>query len=264
MKQVFLFYVFLITGFFIYIELAEFDTKETIVAIVDTGIDPTHPMLEGHVGKGYDFFNWDGDAMDDHGHGTHIASVVHSVAPNATLLPVKTLGKDGAGIGTSFIGIFYSVVKGADIVNLSMSEVANPFTSWVIRFGERKGVVFVGASGNDGRTDRISFPASLGEVIAVGGYNTYSDHLYENGNRSGDIEFLAPGVLIEGASLGGEVVRKTGTSFAAGSVSGMLAYFKEIQPHMTNDDARFLLQLTSFYEKDGYRVLELDRFLATQ
>lgn len=264
MKQFFLFCVFLITGFFIYIELAEFDTKETIVAVVDTGIDASHPMLEGRVENGYDFYNWDLDPMDDHGHGTHVASIIHSVAPHAVLLPVKTLGENGKGVGTSFLGIFYSVVKGADIVNLSISEVENPLTSWVIRFGERKGVVFVGASGNDGLTNRISFPARLDEVIAIGGYNTYSDHLYENGNRSPDLDFLAPGVMIEGASPGGEVVRKTGTSFAAGSVSGMLAYFKEIQPKMTTDDARLLLRLTSFYEKDGYRVLELDRFLATQ
>src|SRR5436190_23690894 len=78
-----------------------------VVAVVDSGVQADHPDLAGHVGQGYDFVQRDAVAQDGDGHGTHVSGIigaasgngigVESVAPGATIMPVRVLGDDGGG-----------------------------------------------------------------------------------------------------------------------------------------------------------------------
>ncbi len=102
------------------------------VAILDTGIDYTHPDLESNYAGGYDFVFDDNDPFDDSfaSHGTHVAGIIAAeengrgmigVAPQAQILAVKVL--DGAGFGMEdwiIAGIEWAVLNGADIINLSV------------------------------------------------------------------------------------------------------------------------------------------------
>ena len=108
--------------------------SSVLVAVVDTGVDYTHPDLVGRIDtvNDYDFVNGDADAMDDNGHGTHVSGIIAAtqdngiggtgVAPGCRILPVKVLSAAGAGdsVGVA-AGIQYAADHGAKIINLSLA-----------------------------------------------------------------------------------------------------------------------------------------------
>jgi subtilisin family serine protease len=84
---------------------------EVVIAILDSGIDYTHPEFQGQLVMGYDIYNRDDDPKDDHGHGTHVAGIVAAAADNAVgvagaapgckLMPIKVVGRDGKGVAST-------------------------------------------------------------------------------------------------------------------------------------------------------------------
>src|SRR3954447_20888842 len=103
-----------------------------VVAVVDSGVQADHPDLAGHVGQGNDFVQNDATPQDGNGHGTHVSGIidaasgngigVESVAPGATIMPVRVLGDDGSGdTGGAARGVDYARTHGADVINLSLS-----------------------------------------------------------------------------------------------------------------------------------------------
>ncbi|RZU20194.1 peptidase inhibitor I9 [Kribbella rubisoli] len=162
------------------------------IAIVDTGIDYTHPDLGGGFGKGhkvaagYDFANGDADPIDDNGHGTHVAGIVAGrstqpdgrtgVAPGATLTAYKVLGADGKGFESAVIAGFEAAVAAdnpyrADVVNLSLSGDPAPDDplEQAAENAVHDGVVVVAAAGNDGPGEgTVGSPAEAPDILAVG------------------------------------------------------------------------------------------------
>ena len=127
------------------------------VAIVDSGVQADHPDLAGRIGPGYDFVDHDATPQDGDGHGTHVTGIIgaasgngvgiESVAPGATLMPVRVLGDDGGGnIDDVARGIDWAREHGADVINLSLGS----------------DVPLVGAAGGD------SFDAAIRRAIAAG------------------------------------------------------------------------------------------------
>ncbi len=109
------------------------------VAVVDTGVDYTHPALGGCLGPGckvvggYDFVHDDGDPLDDHGHGSHVAGIVaadgllRGVAPGAEILAYKVLDARGEGYASNVIAALeQAVADGADVINLSLGGPGAP------------------------------------------------------------------------------------------------------------------------------------------
>jgi len=162
------------------------------IAIVDTGIDYTHPDLGGGFGRGhkvaagYDFVNNDADPMDDNGHGTHVAGIVAGsssqadgrtgVAPGATLTAYKVLREDGHGLESAIIAGLEAAVDidnphRADVVNMSLSgdpDLNDPLEQ-ASENAVHDGVVVVAAAGNDGPGEStVSSPAEAPDVLAVG------------------------------------------------------------------------------------------------
>ena len=162
------------------------------IAIVDTGIDYTHPDLGGGFGHGhkvaagYDFVNNDADPMDDNGHGTHVAGIVAGrstqadgrtgVAPGATLTAYKVLGEDGRGYESAVIAGFEAAVAvdnpyRADVVNLSLSGDPAPDDplEQAAENAVHDGVVVVAAAGNEGPGEgTVGSPAEAPGILAVG------------------------------------------------------------------------------------------------
>ncbi|HEY3714366.1 MAG TPA: S8 family serine peptidase [Jatrophihabitantaceae bacterium] len=158
------------------------------VAVVDTGIDYTHPDLGGGFGRGYkvvggyDFVNGDADPMDDNGHGTHVAGIVAGegtrtgVAPKAELTAYKVLDSSGNGYESTVIAGLEAAVATdnphrADIVNMSLSgpsTVDDPLEQ-ASENAIHAGVVVVAAAGNDGPGEStVGSPAEAPDVLAVG------------------------------------------------------------------------------------------------
>ncbi|MER7250952.1 S8 family serine peptidase [Kribbella sp. NPDC000426] len=162
------------------------------IAIVDTGIDYTHPDLGGGFGRGhkvaagYDFVNNDADPMDDNGHGTHVAGIVAGsttrpdgrtgVAPGANLTAYKVLGADGNGYESAVIAGFEAAVAAdnpyrADVVNMSLSGDPSPNDplEQAAENAVHDGVVVVAAAGNAGPGEStVGSPAETPGILAVG------------------------------------------------------------------------------------------------
>lgn len=180
------------------------------VAVLDTGIDYSHPDLADNFGGGWDFVNDDPNPMDDEGHGTHVAGIIAAadnefgvigVAPDATVIAVKVLDADGSGYFDWILqGIVYAVVEAdADVINMSLSgafpkseaktDKYIPFYVSIfnraVNFATKQGAVVVSAAGNDAwdldhNQDWIVLPAEAGNGIAVSATGPVNQANFDN------------------------------------------------------------------------------------
>ncbi|WP_440201640.1 S8 family serine peptidase [Alkalibacillus haloalkaliphilus] len=184
------------------------------VAVIDTGVDYTHPDLEQAFGdyKGWDFVDNNDDPQETQvgdvtNHGTHVAGTVAAdglikgVAPDATLLAYRVLGPGGSGATQDVVaGIERAVEDGADVMNLSLGNTSNDpdfATSIAVDTAMAEGVVAVVSNGNSGPEDwTVGSPGTSRDAISVGAtelpYMTYdasvsteSGHDYASANVMG-------------------------------------------------------------------------------
>ncbi|MEB3329424.1 MAG: S8 family serine peptidase [Candidatus Sericytochromatia bacterium] len=210
-----------------------------LVAIIDTGVDASHPDLASQVLPGKDFVNRDDDASDDNGHGTHVAGTVAALGDNgagaagvafeAKILPVKVLSARGSGPVSGIVdGINYAVARGAKVINLSLGSA---FPSVALRTAVadavRAGVVVVAAAGNSDTTDRM-YPAGFPDVLAVGA-STPQDTRASFSNHGDWVTIAAPGQGIY-APYRGAYRSLSGTSMAAPHVAGAAALVMAANP----------------------------------
>jgi hypothetical protein len=250
---------------------AEADLSGVVVAVLDTGVayrsgrfkgrrHVQAPSLSGvSIVAPRDFVDNDRHALDEHQHGTHIATLivgsgedVSGVAPGASLMPLRVLDEDNAGSEHDLIeAISWAVARGADVINMSLTFPANYVPSsalqQVLRDAADAGVVMVAASGNDGRDDVPCWPAASPLVIGVGAFTQHSgkdgvvatdysnlgvgiDLMAPGGDLTDDIDGdgYADGMIGESITLNrpGEVGvwMFAGTSQAAATVSGAAAW----------------------------------------
>jgi len=221
-----------------------------IVAVLDSGIDASHPALQGHVSpNGWNALNDsanvrdvgngiddDGDGLVDEmvGHGTHVAGIVVQVAPGATILPVKVLSSDG--VGDAFYvaaGIHYAVDRGADIINLSLSSTYDArVVAEAVAEANEDGVVVVAAAGNNSTERILEFPAADSGVMGIAATDK-DDVKGEFSNFGEKIDMSAPGVEITSTMPGGLYATWSGTSMAAPFVAGAAALVAAAHPSWT-------------------------------
>ncbi len=223
--------------------------KGATIAIVDTGVQASHPDLQGpRLLPGYDFVDNDSTPEDGGtGHGTHVLGIagatadngigVSSVAPGATLLPVRVLGDDGSGNVSDVVkGIDYAVAQGADVINLSLggdTAVAgsNQNFNAAIDRALDAGRVVVAASGNDG-LPACGQPSGGGRLLCVGSVDENRQRSFFSNFGEG-LSLVAPG----GSALLGRDILSTfnnggytelaGTSQATPHVAGVAALLVE-------------------------------------
>ena len=217
-----------------------------LVAVLDTGIDPSHPLFSGRIAGGWDFIDNDADPTDvadgidqdgdgvadeSYGHGTHVAGIIALTAPRARLLIVRVLDAEGRGdVKTVAAGIRWAVAHGARVINMSLGMLrTSSAVSLAIAEARLSGVVCVAAAGNEGAAFPQEFPATSGQTIAVaasdpGGYpaawTSYGSF----------VDLCAPGVAIRSAYPGGGYVLWSGTSMSAPFVSGTAALLLSLHP----------------------------------
>jgi hypothetical protein len=234
-----------------------------VVAIIDTGIDYTHPALGGGIGRGfkviggYDFVNKDADPMDDNLHGTHVAGIVAGnsddlvgVAPDASLLAYKVLNAFGSGTTSDVLaGIERAVDPNgdgdlsdhADVGNMSLGGTGNPddALSQAVDNATAAGMVFCIAAGNEGDFHRIGSPGTSRSAITVGATDN-TDHIAPFSSRGPNTkdaaikpDVLAPGVSIRSSLPGGTYGPLSGTSMATPHVAGVAALLKSLHHDWT-------------------------------
>lgn len=229
------------------------------VAVLDTGIDYTHPALAGNYAGGWDFVDNDADPRDENGHGTHVSGIIAGsigtdhpgVASGAKIISLRVLGKDGSG---SFANVEKALQWVAqyqqqfNIVAVNMSLGAGNFTANPWQFLEddlatleSRGVFIATASGNGfstyGSQLGLGFPATSNYTVSVGAvwagnfgavnfasgakdFSTAADRLASFSQRSAALDILAPGAFLTNAAMGGGWTRMAGTSMAAPVVAG--------------------------------------------
>ena len=136
------------------------------------GYDFINEMLRNNPDKIGDIRDVDCDPFDEHGHGTQVASVISSVAPDAKIMVVRTHNSLGQSECHAIAnGIIYAVLNGANVINLSSGETdPSPMFHSAIKFANAMGCVIVASAGNRGDT-RVHYPSDHKEVISVGGVN---------------------------------------------------------------------------------------------
>lgn len=203
------------------------------IAVVDTGVSYTHPDLLGKVELGHDYVAGDEDPMDEQGHGTHVAGVaagiadngtgIAGVAPNARILAVRVLDKDGSGYYSWIAsGIIYAADHGAKVINLSLGgSEGSAALEQAVNYATAKGAIVVCASGNEGAT-AVGYPARYDACISVGATDQ-GDVRADFSNHGPGLDVVAPGKDILSSVRGGGYESWSGTSMATPSVSGVAA-----------------------------------------
>lgn len=203
-----------------------------VVAVVDTGVDYTHPDLKGQILLGPDFYDGDMDPMDTHGHGTLVAGTIAAATDNnrgiagvsgkSQVLAVR-VGAAGVPGFAAAAGIVYAAdCAGVRVINLGWGGRT---ISWYIRdavaYAVGKGILVVAAAGNE--DDLIeTYPAAYPGVLAVGATG-YGDEKACFSNYGSYVRIAAPGVDIYSTTLNGGYGPGSGTSLAAAFVSGAAA-----------------------------------------
>ena len=213
------------------------------VAVLDTGVDFSHPDLAGQLLPGYDFINGDSDPSDDHGHGTRMSGIVAAalnngegivgVAPNSPILPVKVLGSDGKGPYSAIAeGITWAVDNGARVISLSLSG-PNPsqMLQDAVNYARANGAVCVAAAGNDGSSQAV-YPAATNGAVAVGAIDEFDRHAWFS-NTGAWLSHTSPGVSVLTTDLGGGYTPSSGTSPAAAFSSGVFSLLFAFAPDLT-------------------------------
>ncbi len=265
--------------------------RGAVVAIVDSGVTPNVAVPEWQVLARADLVDANGRAADGFGHGTHIAGIIHAMAPDAQFVVVRALGNHGEGSLSAVVNAIDWVIRnrelyGIDIVNLSlgyapqMSFRHDP-VNIAVRRAWAAGLTVVTTAGNRGRDGMmtINAPGNDPLVLTVGAINdfntmergddgvtTYSGRGPSYGDLVVKPDLVAPGnriksALAPGCSVAKEYPEKvvdgrlelSGTSMAAGFVSGAAALLVQQHPGITNDTIKTVF-MKSARKLDGVDV----------
>ena len=243
------------------------------VAVLDTGIDASHPLLADHLVSGYDFVDLDADPAEQSGgsafgHGTHVAGLIATVAPEARIMPLRVL--DANGVGNIWVlaeALQYAIDPdgnpatddGVQVVNLSISTTHRTRLLHdlleSVSGSVRLGPVVVAAAGNAGTTTP-EYPAAENQdgLLAVGA-STRSDGLAPFSNRGSWVHVIAPGVGIASSVPGGRFAAWSGTSMSAALVSGEAALVRSKQPQLgARTVARRIIETATRLEGGSPRI----------
>ncbi|MBI2764162.1 MAG: S8 family serine peptidase, partial [Chloroflexi bacterium] len=215
------------------------------VAILDTGIDASHPDLAGQVVSGTSILDGSNGLTDPNGHGTWMAGIVAAATDNGEgiagvaysgvqVMPVTVLGADGTGLDSDIIeGVVYAADHGANVILMAFSNPGySASLQAAIDYAWSNGVVLVAATGNDG-SSTPTYPAGDRGVVGVSATDS-SDALWAGSNYGTDTFIAAPGVSIDSTDLAGGYTSVTGTSAAAAEVAAAAALAKAVDPSASN------------------------------
>jgi subtilisin family serine protease len=222
-----------------------FPLGSATVAVLDTGVDASHPDLAGQLVPGTSMIDASEGTSDANGHGTWMAGIVAAATDNGIgvagigfagvdVMPVKVLSADGTGQDSDIIsGVLYAADHGADVILMSFS---NPGYSYALQaaidYAWSNGAVVVAATGNEGLSEP-TFPAGDRGVVGVSSTD-FNDTLDLSSNYGADTFIAAPGSGIETTATDGGYTTISGTSAAAAEVAGAAALLRASSFDATN------------------------------
>jgi len=241
-------------------------SNSIVVAVIDTGMDISHPDLTGISVNPYSAITGSSNVSDGVGHGTHVAGTVGAIGNNSvgvvgvnwnvSIMPVQVCSPGGCALTAIVNGIYRAADNGAKVINMSLGTRAPGIdtcssaqdTYKAIAYAISKGVTVVVAAGNDSRDASLSSPASCPGVITVGA-STQSDGSSSFTNFGSVVDIAAPGVGILSTFPSGAYLSPNcndasfgtnsdgygfcdGTSMAAPYVAGAAALLLSVNPNL--------------------------------
>lgn len=248
--------------------------KQIVVAVIDTGIDPTHPDLKDNLWKkngtdeyGYDFVLNKKNPGDVHrqGHGTHVAGIIGAtaknhagaigVAPNISIMAIRYYSdsnSDAQHIANTVKAINYAIDNGANVINYSGGGSSfSPAEYQAIKRAEQKGILFVTAAGNNhadtDESENAYYPSSYGlpNIISVAATNIHNQLVSCSNWGVRHVHVAAPGESIFSTLPNGRYGYLTGTSQATAFVSGVAALILSEHPGLTPMEVRKIIMNSS-------------------
>ncbi|MEO7294801.1 MAG: S8 family serine peptidase, partial [Candidatus Limnocylindria bacterium] len=241
-----------------------------VVAVLDTGVQANHQDLAGRVLPGHDFVNNDTNAADDNGHGTWVAGIIAANANDAygiagitwsdKILPVKIMSREGSGDTADLTSaIVWAANQGATVINMSVGGFPSlQYVQDAVNYAWSKGVVLVGAAGNNGRQEHF-YPASFANVVSVSATQVDDEFAHWSSYGSG-VDVSAPGASVQTTNCTvctyadhhtwGDHTYISGTSFATPNVAGVVALIRARYPSYT--PAQVVSRLISTVDDRGY------------
>ncbi|MEV4491694.1 type VII secretion-associated serine protease mycosin [Micromonospora coxensis] len=243
------------------------------VAVIDSGVDPSHPDLAGQVLPGLDLVSPAGAAEPDPvGHGTTVASLIAGrdddrkgvvgLAPDARILPVRVLDDENRYDDAMIVakGVRWAVDNGARVINLSLGGSGDsPALAAALDYAFARDVVVVACTGNvaTSTSPKVWYPAREPGVIAVAGLEGSSENLWSGSITGHATTLTAPATRLVGARPPNSYWGVQGTSFAAPLVAATAALVRARYPEMSAGDVVNRLLATA---KDIGPVGRDDRF----
>ncbi len=242
-------------------------SKSIVVAVIDTGIDATHPDLKPNLWKapgteksatpvyGWDFVTKAANPMDYHGHGTHIAGIIGAIANQKTgtagvnqqvqIMPVRYYSESAPGsvnLANTIKALHYAIDNGARIINYSGGGPEYSEEEFqAMKKAESKGILIVAAAGNDHHNTDVEdyryYPAAyqlkgLKNIITVASIDSEDRILPSSNWGVQSVDVAAPGEGILSTIPGGRYGKMTGTSQATAFVSGIAALVLSKAPNL--------------------------------
>lgn len=228
-----------------------------IVAVLDTGVDGTHPDLLGQVIAGFDPVTGLGipaGANSDFGaHGTHVAGIIAALndgvgtvglAPDVQIMPIPIFQPGSVGSFLIGLGVIWAVDNGADVLNNSWGgAVYSQLVRATFDYALAHGVIPIASAGND-RNAWIAFPAAYSGVIAVGATTPHNERTAFS-QFGGWMSVTAPGTRILSTVPGAGFEYWDGTSMSGPFVAALAALLLEIHPTATPCQIRRLMEKTA-------------------
>ena len=220
------------------------------VAVVDSGIDASHPAV-GHI-EGAVMLEYDPDAPsgvrvtegahdDAYGHGTACAAIIRTNAPGCDLFSVRVLGSRLTGKGPVFAaGIRWAVTHGMHVVNMSLSTGKQDYFGLFHEMADMayfRNVMLVCAVNN---VPGPTYPSQYAAVFSVAAHRG-KDPLHFEYNPNPPVEFGAPGIAIEVPWLNQGTITASGNSFAAPHIAGVVARILSKHPGLTAFEMKTVL-----------------------
>jgi subtilisin family serine protease len=226
------------------------------VALLDTGVDVTHPDLQGAVVRSVEVLARSQGVrdlpvaqltprdLDPVGHGTACAGIIHQLAPQAQLTSVRVIGAGASGTGEQFVAGLRWVLEQQEpqiqVMNLSLGTMQDRFAPPLRQlvdqayFHDR---IVVAAANNMGMT---SYPAEFASLIAVDN-QSFADPMMFQFHRNRKVEVVARGIYVQAPKSGGGYQLWTGTSFACPHITGLVARLLSLNPRLTPFQVKTLL-----------------------
>ena len=222
------------------------------VAILDSGVDATHPDLQGQLVPGWNFYDNNSNTADVYGHGTKVAGVVAAIGNNgvgvtgvawgARVMPIRVTDTSGIGTLSAFAnGLTYAADHGARVANLSFPVQSSSSTQTAAQYFMNKGGVVFNSAGNYATLD--STPPSSA-LVSVSGTDS-TDTLASWSSYGPYVDVSAPGVSIWTTTLGGGYAAVSGTSFSSPLAAGVTALMMSVNPSLAPSQIVSLLESTA-------------------